>query len=772
MTSTHLINPSSPCLEPVRTSQYLPSPGGRLAEDRPVLAIWRYLWLLGRHWLGLVSVVATITLSAFYVSSTIAPTYEAAAVVDVDRQAAPAVVGQDSVRSVTTNDADQFLATQVKLIQSDAVLRPVVDKYRLLDYERQPGGWLDALETFLSKRVADAKIARAPTVLTRLKVTRPPNTFLLMIKYRSTDPELAANVANSIANSYLDHTFNLQIRSARRLTSFMEKQLDELRAKMERSSQALAQFERELNVINPEEKTNILSARLLQLNSEYTTAQTDRVRKQAAFSSVKAEPLAAAQVSGQGDALIKLSENVNAAREHLADVSTTFGRNHPEYIRAASQLAELTRQFQETKSNVAQRIEVDYRQARNREDMLHKAVATTKDEWDRLNGRSFEYKRLREEAEADRKLFDELTAKIREAGVNAGFESSTIKIADTALPPAKPVSPNIALNVALAFLGSLGLGVAAVLTSEMADTSVRDPEQVSRMLGVDVLGVLPVVLGPGLQIVSGGRQVKLLPATKRRESGKRRYTTLASYEEAIRTIRNTILLSDLERRPRSVLVLSALPGEGKSTTAIHLAIAHADQRKRTLIIDADLRRPVIHKRLNMSMDTGLSDVLTGTVAWQAVATKAPDHEYLDVIPAGLSSHRPSDLLGAAMTLLLDQAGKEYDLVVVDAPPALGFAEPLQIATAADAVVLVARAGRTSRKAVSNVLASLHRVRANVMGIVLNQFETDMSSNYYSYDYYTNRYKPYEEKQTNVTCLEGRALRAPAPEILDDPLDHA
>jgi uncharacterized protein involved in exopolysaccharide biosynthesis len=387
----------------------------------------------------LTGLVVTFTLGTFYICSKLSPMYEGVTVVDVDRQAPPAIVGTDAVR-LNTNDADQFIATQVKLIQSDEVLRPVADKYQLLEQEKQ----------FEERGVDPNKLSRAPVVLRQLKVTRTPNTFLVGITYRSEDPELAANVANAIAGSYLDHSFQLRIRSAARLTTFMEQQLDELRAKMERSNQALAQFERELNVINPEEKTNILSARLLQLNSEYTTAQTDRVKKEAAFNSMKSGTLAAAQVSGQGEDLKALTDQVNTAKQKLAEIATTFGRNHPEYLRASSQLAEVTRQFQELKNNVGQRVDADYLQAVGREKMLQAAVATTKAEADRLNARSFEYKRLKEEAEADRKLFDELTGKIREAGVNAGFENSTIRIADTARPPAKPVWPNIPLSVALA----------------------------------------------------------------------------------------------------------------------------------------------------------------------------------------------------------------------------------------------------------------------------------------------------------------------------------
>ena len=205
------------------------------------------------------------------------------------------VLGQEAMQSAT-NDADQFLATQVKLIQSDSVLRPVAQRYKLLEAEGA-----DAQGTV---KPADAE--DAPVVLKKLKVSRPPNTYLLLISYRSPDPRLAADVANAIAQSYLEHTYNIRYRSSASLSAFMEKQLEELKAKMERSSAALAQFERELNVINPEEKTSILSARLLQLNTEYTNAQADRVRKEAAYKSVRGGTLEAVQVSTQGESLGKI----------------------------------------------------------------------------------------------------------------------------------------------------------------------------------------------------------------------------------------------------------------------------------------------------------------------------------------------------------------------------------------------------------------------------------------------------------------------------------
>jgi succinoglycan biosynthesis transport protein ExoP len=231
----------------------------------------------------------------------------------------------------------------------------------------------------------------------------------------------------------------------------MERQIDELRAKMEKSGLALAQFEKDLDVINPEEKTNILSARLLQLNTEYTAAQGERVSKEAAWNAMKSGSLEAAQVSSQGAELATLNETLNQARQRFALVKSTYGSTHPEYRKAASEVAEVERQYESTRKNIADRIEVEYREALNREQMLQKTVAETKAEWDRVNSRSFEYQQLKREADADKTLYDELIRKIREADINAGFQNNNIRIADVARPALHPVFPNIKLNLILAF---------------------------------------------------------------------------------------------------------------------------------------------------------------------------------------------------------------------------------------------------------------------------------------------------------------------------------
>ncbi len=318
------------------------------------IPITHYLWVVRRQAWKIVVFVLTSLIVTYLISSRLQPIYESTVGINIDRQAPSGVVGEDAQKmAYAPQDADEYIATQIKIIQSDPVLRPVAQKYNLLEREKR-------LEGLTPERIAAIK--EAPTSLKRMKVTRPPSTYLVMISYRSTDPQLSADVANAVAKSYLEHIYRLQAASAFSASGFMAKQIDELKARMERSSQALAQFEKELNVINPEEKTSIISQRLLQLNTEYTNAQADRVKNEAAYNSIASGSLEAVQASGQGDALQHLQEHINEAEEKFAEIRSSKGPNHPDYKRQQMQLQELQAQFQTLRNNIAQRVEVEYQE--------------------------------------------------------------------------------------------------------------------------------------------------------------------------------------------------------------------------------------------------------------------------------------------------------------------------------------------------------------------------------------------------------------------------
>jgi capsular exopolysaccharide synthesis family protein len=704
-------------------------------SDQASVSLAHYLWILKRRRWRILGFVAVCLVATLIISERITPVFEATATVDVDRQTPAGIVGQEATRTVM-NDSDQFLATQVKLIQSDSVLRPVADQYHLREAE-------EAFESSSPERRVST--AEGPVRLKQLTVARPPNTYLLLISYRSADPRLAADVSNAIAKSYLEHTYNIRIRASASLSTFMEKQLEELRAKMERSGAALAQFERELNVINPEEKTNILSAQLVQLNTEYTNAQAERIRKSAAYESIASGSVEAAQVSTQGEALKTLSERLDEARQKFAEVKVQFGVKHPQYRRAAAEVEELERQVEAARANISQRVSVEYQQAVNREAMLKKAVAESKAEFDRLNARSFEYQALKREAEGDKTLYQELVRKIREAGINAGFQNSSVRIADEARPPLTPVFPNIKLNLLLAFLLSSLVAVCAAVISEVLDKTVRDPEVVARALNVDVVGSLPLVKEWRRRPSAAERGLALVRA----ESANLAYGS--SYGEAIRTLRSSILLSDFDRRLRTLMVTSSAPAEGKSTIAAHLAMAHAEQGRKTLLIDGDLRRPSVHRRFDLANHMGLSDVLNVDTSWREVRTHLPDLPALDILTAGPPSRRAVELMGVRIADVLEQASQEYDLIILDSPPLLGFHEPLQMASAVDGVLLVAVADRTDRAALTSALSTLQRLRANVVGIVANAITEETSDRYYYRYYGSKSYRQEEER------AEGRGV---------------
>ncbi len=742
------------------------------AEFEPQAAhvpLAHYLWILRRHAWKIAAGVLATTLAALIISLRLTPIYESTATIDIDRRMPTGVLGQEAAE-IVNNDADQFLATQVKLIQSDSVLRPVVDKFHLREVEK------DALEEAVD---TSATSLEAPVILKHLQVTRPPNTYILQISYRSSNRQLAADVANEIAVSYLAHTYRIRYKATASLSDFMERQLEELKAQMEKSSEALARYERDLSVISPEEKTNILSARLLELNTEYTKAQAKRVAKEAAYNAVKSGTMASAEASTQGEALKKLTESLNQEQQKFAEMKNHYGVNHPEYQKQQALISEITTQIESTRAGIGQRVESEYREAADGEAMLEQKVTETKKDFDDLNARSFNYQSLKREADSDKQLYEELVRKIKEAGINAGFQNSSIRIADEARPGLKPVFPRTWLNVLLAFLFASFVGVGAAVLSDVLDNTIRDPDQVMRLMKTDVIGSLPSVkdwrrrLSPIANTaalptpVNGnghgknghgknghGKNGSASPGLVKKTGGTRKaddgYQALSTYEEAIRTLRNSILLTDFDRRLKSVLLTSASPSEGKSTVAAHLAATHAGQHKRTLLIDGDLRRPSVHRLYQVPNSVGLSNVLLQQISWRDAVIRVEHPEDLDVLPAGPSTRRASDLMGMGLAQLIEEASREYDLVVLDAPPLLGFAEPLQMATAVDGVIVVARAGDTSRKALSSVITTLARLRANLVGVVLNEVHREVSAGYYYYyGHYSKYYKPRPEQETEV-----------------------
>jgi len=682
-----------------------------------------YAAILCRHW-EMIAVISIALTAVVALGCALAPAVNVgSALIAIDRQAMPETVGSDHF--MTTGD-DQFMATQLSLLQADTILRPVAEHYNLLEREHQ----LRRYWFWHSSRETEAAIRNAPIVLKHLKVDRNPNTYLLTITYRDTNPQVAANVANAIADSYLREIFETRTKEAGRLTSSMERQLIDLKQKMESTHNALMVYQRDLGTADPEQKTSVLVARLQALNTENSVAEADRIAKEAVYREAKDGSLPEVQVSSQSTDLSKDVEKLQVAKANLALVGATYGDQHPEYHKAAAQVEEAKAALDESRRNVASRIGVDYRQTLVRERMLSAAVAETKQQVDDLTSQSFDYLQLKHEADTAETVYEDLFAKIKQSGINSELQNNIIRLADSARPAAKSVFPNWPLIIGCSMVLFLLACSAYFVSAELTDVTAKEIEPLEEALGISVVCALPQVTDMHLRLALGTEGMRFAGNRWRSMQG-------GFFDEGVRHLRGYLMLSTQSHVPKSVLVTSAFPGEGKSTLALSLAMANAEQGKRTLLIDGDLRQPVIERLVRLDPDAGLAAVLAQTTHWRTAMRAVPARPNLFVLGSGLPLPLAVALIGPQMRGILAQAVKEFDLVVLDSPPLLGCAETLELAAATDVTVLAVRSGHTPMKALGATVETLRRINVPIAGIVLNESAITTDATYKAYaGYYT------------------------------------
>jgi len=682
-----------------------------------------YAGILRRHVFTILLLSIVLTALVVLGCSLLPPINAGSAIIAIDRQSSPETIGDN--RLLSTGD-DQFMATQQGLLQADTILRPVTERYDLLQRERQFRRYV----FWYYSAGRQHAIRNAPIVLKHLKVERDPNTYLLTITYRDEDPQLAADVANGIADSYLRNIFDTRVKEAGRLTTSMEQQLIDLKEKMESTHRALMVYQRNLGTADPEQKTSVLVARLQALNTESSAAEADRIAKEAVYREARDGTLPEVEVSGQSSDLTKDVEKLQVARANLAMVGATYGDQHPEYKKAAAQVEEARLALDESRGNVATRIGVEYRQSLVREQMLSQAVSETKQQVDDLTSQSFDYLQLKHEAEAAEKVYEDLFAKIKQSGINSELQNNIVRLADSARPAAKPVFPNWVTIVGLSMAFFVCACSACVIWAELTDVTAKEPEAVEAALGVPVVCSLPKVSDMQLRLALGPDGMRIAGSRWRGLQG-------GFFDEGVRHLRGYLMLSEQSNAPKSVLITSALPGEGKSTLALSLAMAHAEQGKRTLLIDADLRQPAIERLVRLDPDAGLAEVLAHRSHWSSATRSVPGRPNLSVLGSGLPLPLALALIGPQMRGILDQATLDFDLVVLDSPPLLGCAETLELAAAADLAVLAVRSGQTPMKSLAVAVETLRRVSVPIAGIVLNEsaIATDATHKAYA-RYYT------------------------------------
>jgi exopolysaccharide transport family protein len=726
-------------LRPIGSSLYnvLPPQESMLREYMRVL--------IKRKWL-VISVIVGIFMAVAVASLRQTPIYDAVGRIAVNKADSNLVAFKDSAPDTDYVYEQSDLDTEVRILQSDLMALQVI---RQLNLDKRPefGGHGDQKQANLVADPLQTDSARTSALLamfhSRLHVSLIPNTRIMEIHFTSTDPQLAASAVNTLAATYVEQNFKTKFESTMQASDWLSKQLIDLQMKVETSQEKLVRYQKEHEILGTDEKTNITTEKLDELNKEMTMAESDRMQKEAVYRQTESnDPVAvqAAIVADNGGSntagsvlLDKLREQqVNLGIE-IAKDSDQLGPNHPTVVKLNNQLKEIDHQYQVETDKAVDHLKGRYLAALQRENMLRGAFEKQKQEANKLNESAIEYSILKRDLDSNRTLYEGLLEKLKEAGVTAGLRSNNFRIIDAARVPTGPSEPNIPRNLSFALvLGIIsGLGLAFLL--ENMDNTVRTPEQATALSGLPSLGMIPLGSKSGNHGPTGKRLA--LTSSKEAVETVTQVRPQSQMAESYRALRTSLLLSNLGAPPKVIMVTSARPQEGKTTTSINTAIVLAQKGVRVLLIDADLRRPSVHKTLGMGPRSGLSNVLTGSATLQQTITTSPMLPNLFIMPAGTPPPNPAELLASSnMRDLIAELRGMYDHIVIDTPPTLSVTDAVVLSPRADATVLVIRSSQTTKQALRRARDILMQVNAHVAGVLLNAVDLTSPDYYYYYEY--------------------------------------
>ena len=719
-----------------------------------------------RRWV-IIGVLATIFSIVAIASLRMTPVYEASGTIEINKPDANLNFQNSATFNVDYYDPTE-LETEIKVLQSDLLATQVV---RELNLDRGPEISGQAPPSPSSINLAPDPLqsdpARASAAVgafkSNLRVALSPNTRIIEVHYRSADPQMAANVVNTLMQTYVENNYKARFESTMQASDWLTKQLVDLQMKVETDEEKLVRYQKEHEILGTDEKQNIIMSKLDELNKALTEAESDRMEKEALYRLVE---------SGDPDAIAASASNVTQGpnaqsasalldtlrskqvdlKIQVADLSTQFGPSYPKLTQLNNQLKEVDGQIQLEMRKIAATLRGQYTTALQRENMLHDALEKQKQEANKLNESAIEYTMLKRDVDASRQLYEGLLEKLKEAGVAAGLKSNNFRIVDNARPPGGPIEPDIPRNLLFALVLGLASGVGLAFALEALDSSVRTTEQAQMVSGLASLGMIPL----GSKSVREGSNPKRLVIASSKEAVElvTQVRPQSQMAESYRALRTSLLLSNLGAPPKVIMITSALPQEGKTTTSINTAVVLAQKGVRVLLIDGDLRRPSIHKTLGMGPHSGLSNVLTGSTTLDEAIVRTNLLPSLFVLPAGTPPPNPAELLASTnMRDVLQQLCEQYDHIVIDTPPSLSVTDAVVLSPRADAVILVIRSGQTSKQALRRSRDILLQVNAKLVGVLLNAVDLTSPDYYYYYEF-QGKYAGYYRDENLTEVREG------------------
>jgi succinoglycan biosynthesis transport protein ExoP len=728
----------------------------------------RRLWIIG-------SIVLCIVL-ALIVTAISKPIYESTSTIELNKSSGGSMdVGiSDILSQQLGSDVDSLLVdqqTETAILEGDSLALEVIQHLSLAS--RPP------FQSPAGQRSEDASEARTRllTVFKEgLKVSPIRGTRLIQVSYDSQDPRQAAQIANAIIESYKNQYLRSHYNATSEASDWLTQQLAELKTNVEESEKKLTDFEKETGIISlnlmPAGAGNesggggqihsVVIEKLDALNSELTTAEANRIEKEAIYHLVQSgrgdvivglenDPLAVqskSMVLTQGGGvsnLQQLQQQEDELHVNIAQASTTFGANNRHLKEMQSQLRAIQEQIREEFQRIALRAQADFQLSQQTENEIRRQFDQQQAAASKLNEKTVQFAVLSQEAYSRKKLYEDLFTKLQEANVSAGLKATNISVVDPARPQSRPVRPRRLINLMMGMFFGVFLGFSTAFVAESLDRTVSDPVEFEEITGRPVIGVVPSFEKKGrtyygTRLAREERQIQKNAITETGENSSLRPVWIMEHPasaaaEGFRVLRTSIMLSRGGECPKVVLVTSCIPGEGKTTITSNLAVAFAQHNKRVIIVEADMRRPKLKSKMDFPGEIGLSNVLTGSSSSDEAILRRVYVPTLDVLPAGPRPPMPSEILGSPVfDKLLEQLRSQYDVIFIDSPPALLVTDAVSISSKADAVIWVSQAGMVTRPQLNRATQMIERNRIPVIGIVVNRLTKILGGYDYGYEY--------------------------------------
>ena len=722
-----------------------------LTEDRIDLkTIWR---TLVKHKWAIGSITALCTLGAVMYTLRITPQYQSVALLQIDRTAQK-VVGFNTDVEVDEGPASEQLQlrTQIELLKSRSLAERVIDEMGLYkpdapaplpseadaDEAAAPTGsepidqarslaakLLRNLRTLFTPAQADQRaLSRTGTVAqfeNAISVEPIRNSRLVELRVLNPDPALAARIANTMARAFIASNIERRMDSSIYARQFLEDQIRQTKAKLEESERVINTYAKKNEILNLGEKGSAATQTFVDFSAALAKAEQDRIKAETLYNQVKLNPESAPQAV--------TNQAIRAYKEQRALLEAEYAKNlalyKPEYpamVQARAQIAELEGRIKTEVNNILASIQGEYLSARKAEELLKNKVASSRSEVLTVQDRSVDMNLLSRELDTNRQVYDSLLQRLKEVSVTAGITTNNVSIVDEASVPLFPAKPNLKVNIGLGVMLGLFLGMLAALLREQMDDSVKHANEIETLFHLPLLGLIPFTR-PKL-----GRNEPVALLTHR--------DPRSTFAEAYRSMRTALQFSTAEGAPQRFMVTSCGKGEGKTTTALALAINFAQLGQKVLLIDADMRKGWVHQMLRVPNERGLSNLLSGDRGSDGLMQDTTVAN-LSVITAGPVPPDPVELLmGPKLGQLLERAqAMGYQQIVIDGPPLLGIADAIVLGNQIQHIVFAVKAGGTRKDSIRDALRRLRNAGLTPMGMALTHARNEHTGDYAYATYY-------------------------------------